>query len=112
MPRRAVIVAGVRTPFVKAFGELLKLDTIALGVGSTKQLLERTEIHEAGKLADRPASNVPRGGLPNLGRLGQQGRQVPLADVTPELEAKMSPEEYDDYFELKGGGDEFEDEVF
>ncbi|HHH26843.1 MAG TPA: acetyl-CoA C-acyltransferase [Polyangiaceae bacterium] len=42
--RRAVVVAGVRTPFVKAFGELLKLDTIALGVGAVRQLLERTEI--------------------------------------------------------------------
>ena len=32
--RRAVIVGGVRTPFVKAFGQLLKLDTIALGVAA------------------------------------------------------------------------------
>ena len=31
--RRAVIVGGVRTPFVKAFAEFLKLDTIALGDG-------------------------------------------------------------------------------
>ncbi len=39
--RRAVVVGGVRTPFVKAFGELLRFDTIALGVAATKALLER-----------------------------------------------------------------------
>ena len=27
--RRAVVVAGIRTPFVKAFAEYLKMDTIA-----------------------------------------------------------------------------------
>jgi acetyl-CoA acyltransferase len=39
--RRAVIVGGVRTPFVKAFGDFLKLDSIALGVAATRALLER-----------------------------------------------------------------------
>jgi len=43
-PRRAVIVGGVRTPFVKAFGEFLKLDTIALADVATKALLDRTEV--------------------------------------------------------------------
>ena len=42
--RRAVVVGGVRTPFVKAFGELIELDTIALGVAATRALLERTGI--------------------------------------------------------------------
>ncbi len=42
--RRAVIVAGVRTPFVKAFGKFLKLDTIALGDVAVGALLERTDI--------------------------------------------------------------------
>jgi len=32
--RRAVVVGGVRTPFVKAFAEFLKLDTIALGAAA------------------------------------------------------------------------------
>ncbi len=41
-PRRAVICAGVRTPFVKAFGPYLKLDTIALGVHAVRGLMERT----------------------------------------------------------------------
>lgn len=41
--RRAVIVAGVRTPFVKAFGEFLELDTIDLGAKATEALLEKTD---------------------------------------------------------------------
>jgi acetyl-CoA acyltransferase len=42
--RRAVIVAGVRTPFVKAFGKFLKLDSIDLGDTAVRSLLERTNI--------------------------------------------------------------------
>jgi acetyl-CoA acyltransferase len=39
--RRAVIVGGVRTPFVKAFSDFLELDTIALGKLAVRGLLER-----------------------------------------------------------------------
>src|SRR5215510_12170092 len=39
--RRAVIIGGVRTPFVKAFGHYLELDTIALGAAAVRGLLER-----------------------------------------------------------------------
>jgi acetyl-CoA acyltransferase len=42
--RRAVVVAGVRTPFVRAFSEYLKLDTIALGDAAVRGLLDRTGI--------------------------------------------------------------------
>lgn len=42
--QRAVVVGGVRTPFVKAFAEYLKLDTIALGGVATRALLERTGV--------------------------------------------------------------------
>jgi len=42
--RRAVVVAGARTPFVRAFDELIKLDAIALGVHAVGALLERTEL--------------------------------------------------------------------
>jgi acetyl-CoA acyltransferase len=42
--RRAVVVAGNRTPFVKAFSEFLNLDTIGLGVEAVRGLLERTEL--------------------------------------------------------------------
>ncbi|MDH3199376.1 MAG: acetyl-CoA C-acyltransferase [Myxococcales bacterium] len=45
--QRAVIVGGVRTPFVKAFGQFLKLDSIDLADAAVKALLDRTEIpHE------------------------------------------------------------------
>ena len=40
--RRAVIVSGARTPFVKAFTDFVELDTIALGVAAARGLLERT----------------------------------------------------------------------
>ncbi|MCB9531551.1 MAG: acetyl-CoA C-acyltransferase [Myxococcales bacterium] len=42
--RRAVIVAGARTPFVKAFGDFLALDSIALGGHAARALLERTQL--------------------------------------------------------------------
>lgn len=42
--RRAVIVGGVRTPFVRAFGKLLKADSIALGVSAVGNLLRRMEL--------------------------------------------------------------------
>ena len=41
---RAVLVAGVRTPFVKAFGAFMSMDTIALGDVATRALLDRTRI--------------------------------------------------------------------
>jgi acetyl-CoA acyltransferase len=45
--QRAVIVMGVRTPFVKAFGKFLKLDSIDLADIAVKSLLERTDLaHE------------------------------------------------------------------
>lgn len=39
--RRAVIVGGVRTPFVKAFGDFTRLDTIDLGTTAVRGLLDR-----------------------------------------------------------------------
>lgn len=42
--RRAVVVGGVRTPFVKAFTEFTKLDTIALGAIAVRALLQRFEV--------------------------------------------------------------------
>jgi acetyl-CoA acyltransferase len=43
-PRRAVVVGGVRTPFVKAFTDFTPLDTIALGVAAVRALLSRHQI--------------------------------------------------------------------
>ncbi|MET0387366.1 MAG: acetyl-CoA C-acyltransferase [Polyangiales bacterium] len=42
--RRAVIVGGMRTPFAKAFNELMELDTIALGVAATSALLRKFDL--------------------------------------------------------------------
>jgi acetyl-CoA acyltransferase len=41
---RAVVITGIRTPFVKAFGRLMKLDTIDLADAAVKALLERTDL--------------------------------------------------------------------
>jgi acetyl-CoA acyltransferase len=42
--RRAVVVCGNRTPFVKAFAEYLTLDTIALGVEAVSGLMARSAL--------------------------------------------------------------------
>jgi acetyl-CoA acyltransferase len=42
--RRAVLVHGLRTPFVKAFGQFLELDSIALADAAVKALLHKTEL--------------------------------------------------------------------
>ena len=42
--RRAVVVGGLRTPFVKAFSEYTKLDTIALGALAVEALLEKLNV--------------------------------------------------------------------
>ena len=68
--RRAVIVGGNRTPFVKAFSEYLTLDTIALGVEAVGGLIERSGLDTGdldgviwgGVLLPSLAPNV----LPNL----------------------------------------------
>lgn len=41
---RAVVVAGVRTPFLRAFGAFTPLDTIALGSVAVRELLRRTKL--------------------------------------------------------------------
>lgn len=41
---RAVIVDGIRTPFVRAFAEYIDLDTIALGTAAVRALLERSRL--------------------------------------------------------------------
>ena len=66
--RRAVVVHGVRTPFVKAFNDFLTMDSIALGVAAVKALLERTELprHEidamvwGGVILPQAAPNLAR----------------------------------------------------
>jgi len=66
--RRAVIVAGRRTPFVRAFTDLLKYDAVDLGAFATRALLKETE------LAFDEVDGVVWGGVilpsasPNVGR--------------------------------------------
>jgi len=66
--RRAVIVAGKRTPFVRAFTHFLTLDSIDLGVAATRGLLESTGI------APTEIDSIVWGGVilpsaaPNVGR--------------------------------------------
>ncbi len=66
--RRAVVVSGVRTPFVKAFSEFLKMDTIALGVAAVGALLERTELHRKDLDAIVWGGVILPGLAPNVGR--------------------------------------------
>ncbi len=42
--RRAVIVAGARTPFVRAFGDFIAMSTIDLGATAVRGLLRKTDL--------------------------------------------------------------------
>ncbi len=66
--RRAVVVGGVRTPFVKAFAEFLKLDTIALGVAAVRGLLARYPVAQAEIDAVVWGGVILPGLSPNVGR--------------------------------------------
>lgn len=67
-PRRAVVVSGVRTPFVKAFAEFLKMDTIALGDATVSALLERTGLPRKELDALVWGGVILPGLAPNVGR--------------------------------------------
>jgi acetyl-CoA acyltransferase len=66
--RTAVVVGGVRTPFVKAFNEYLEMDTIALGVAAVGALLERSEISRRDIDAIVWGGVILPGLAPNVGR--------------------------------------------
>jgi len=70
--RRAVIIAGVRTPFVRAFSEFLKMDTIALGVEAAGALLKKTE------LPRKEIDGVMWGGVIFPGLAPNVGREIVL----------------------------------
>ncbi len=67
-PRRAVIVGGVRTPFVKAFTQFLALDTIDLGAAAVKALLERYPVPRAAIDSIVWGGVILPGASPNVGR--------------------------------------------
>ncbi|HTM19124.1 MAG TPA: acetyl-CoA C-acyltransferase [Kofleriaceae bacterium] len=66
--RRAVVVGGARTPFVRAFAEYLELDTIALGCRAVTALLERTGLARAEIDAVVWGGVILPGLAPNVGR--------------------------------------------
>ncbi|MCC6528360.1 MAG: acetyl-CoA C-acyltransferase, partial [Polyangiaceae bacterium] len=80
--RRAVVVGGVRTPFVKAFGDFVKLDTIALGVAATRGLLRATD------LGHRDVEAIVWGGVILPGTAPNVGREIALdLGLDPSCEA-------------------------
>jgi acetyl-CoA acyltransferase len=77
--RRAVIVGGMRTPFVKAFGELTQLDSIALSTRAVGALLDKWS------LSRREIDAIVWGGVifppgaPNLAREIALDLQLPAS---------------------------------
>jgi acetyl-CoA acyltransferase len=78
--RRAVVIGGIRTPFVKAFAEFLKMDTIALGVAATRALLDKTEVPL------REIDSVVWGGVILPGLAPNVGREIALDLRLPSVE--------------------------
>jgi len=70
--RRAVVVGGVRTPFVKAFGDFTKIDTIGLGVAAVRGLLERNG------LGHKDVESIVWGGVILPGTAPNVAREIAL----------------------------------
>ncbi len=70
--RRAVVVAGVRTPFIKAFTDFTRLDTIALGKAAVQGLLKKTN------LAQSEVESIVWGGVILPGLSANVGREIAL----------------------------------
>ncbi|NUP12433.1 MAG: acetyl-CoA C-acyltransferase [Polyangiaceae bacterium] len=68
MARRAVVVSGVRTPFVKAFGDLVKVDTIGLGVAAVRGVLASAGVGRADVDAIVWGGVILPSAAPNVGR--------------------------------------------
>ena len=66
--RRAVIVAGARTPFLRAFTGFLKLDAIDLGAAAVRGLLDRTGLPGAEVDSIVWGGVILPSGAPNVGR--------------------------------------------
>ncbi|MDP8222048.1 MAG: acetyl-CoA C-acyltransferase [Candidatus Lernaella stagnicola] len=79
--RRAVIVGGVRTPFLRAFGDFTKLDTIDLGVIVVRGLLEKLQ------LPWREIDSIMWGGVILPSTAVNIGREIILDLGLPEVEA-------------------------
>lgn len=68
MARRAVIVGGIRTPFVKAFKEFLRHDSIDLGVAAAGALIDKFDLPRAEIDAIRWGGVILPSAAPNVGR--------------------------------------------
>ena len=80
--RRAVVIGGVRTPFVKAFSELMRLDTIALGAAAVRGLLDRYPVPR------REVDAVIWGGVILPATAPNVGREIVLdVGLDPHIEA-------------------------
>jgi acetyl-CoA acyltransferase len=79
--RRAVVVGGARTPFVKAFAEFLELDTIALGTAAARGLLERYAVPRG------EVDAIVWGGVILPSEAPNVGREIALDLGLPSLEA-------------------------
>jgi acetyl-CoA acyltransferase len=88
--RRAVVIGGVRTPFVKAFAEFMRLDTIALGVAAVRGLLDRYPVPRreigaliwGGVILPAHAPNVGREIVLDLAREGRIDTEVEALTVS------------------------------
>jgi len=68
MSRRAVIVRGARTPFLKAFTDFTKLDTIALGTAAVRGLMKKANLGHADVDAIVWGGVILPGAAPNVAR--------------------------------------------
>ena len=66
--RRAVVVTGARTPFVKAFGDFTTMDTIALGVAAARGALAKAGLGVRDVDAVVWGGVILPSGSPNVGR--------------------------------------------
>jgi len=66
--RRAVVVSGARTPFLKAFTDFTKLDSIALGAAAVRGLLKKVELGHADIDAIVWGGVILPGTAPNVAR--------------------------------------------
>lgn len=89
-PRRAVIVGGARTPFVKAFTEFLTMDSIALGTQVTGAIIEKYALPRdaldaivwGGVILPSAAPNLAREIALDLGMFDVEGFTVTRACAT------------------------------
>ena len=80
--RRAVIVDGVRTPFLRAFGAFTRMDSIALGAAAVRALLDKTGV------ASEKVDSLIWGGAILPGATPNVGREIVLdAGLSRRLEA-------------------------